>query len=182
MKGLILLMTAIILTACQAPLIQTDNSYQEISRQASIEITRSVSVPPNSARAYFQGGELLSHTGINLYEVDCEIEVNTVSEQRQTIAPGIFKVIAVAQEESPIVRRDWHKPVQLAALNYAWADDSPVDIKLYYHFKLAEKKPASGAQVRAIICRGAQDNPFNARLPSFEEIRIASGEYLKFNF
>ncbi len=182
MKKLFLLLILVLLSACRSSLVQTNDGYLEISPQATIELTRSVSVPANSARAYFQGGELLSHSGINLYEVDCEIEVNTVSEQRQTIAPGIFRVIAVAQEESPIVRRDWRKPVQLAALNFAWADDSPVDVKLYYQFKLAEIKPQSGAQVRAVICRGAQDDPYNARLPTYEEMHFASGDYLKFNF
>jgi len=66
-------------------------------------------------------------------------------------------------------------------LTYAWASDSPVDIKRYYHFKLSAQDPQSKSQVRALICRGAQDEPYNARLPTLEQMKLAGGQYIIFN-
>ncbi len=202
-----LLLALLFLSACQSALIRDDNSYIEISSQTTIEITQTIEVSPNSARAFFQNGELIKPGQLNLYDVNCEIEINTVSETYQQIEASVFNVISVAQEESPIVENLFlRKNIKVASLNYAWASDSPVDIKRYYHFKLSEKAlddnrsdsnnaafkesgsiktdsktSNSSTVVRAIICRGAQDTPYNAKLPSYEEMKVAAGKYLKFN-
>ncbi len=189
---LLLSMLLLLLSACQSALIKSDNMYTEISHQATIEITQVIDVAPNSARAFFQNGELIRYGQLNLYDVNCEIEINTVAEKIQQISPGIYDVIAIRQEQSPIVNRVNTKPVMVASLSSSWptelafssSSDSPVDIKLYYHFRLAAKKPAENTgqtQVRAVICRGAQSEPFDARLPTYEEIKAASGQYMIFN-
>ncbi len=188
-----LLLSLLFLSACQSAQIRDDNSYIEIANQAMIEITQTIKVSPNSARAFFQNGELIKPGQLNLYDVNCEIEINTVSENYQQIDAGVFNVISIAQEESPIVENPFQrKNIMVASLNYAWASDSPVDIKRYYHFKLSKKAlddnrsgsnntDSSTTVVRAIICRGAQDTPYNAKLPSYEEMKIAAGKYLIFN-
>ena len=184
-KKIALLLILFLLSACQSALIQTDGSYLEIPAQATIEITQPIDVAPNSARAFLQGGDVIPYARLDLYEVNCEIEINTVSENRQIIEAGVFDIISIAQEESPIVKRKGiKKQIMIASLNYAWASDSPVDIKRYYHFKVSaqDSKRKSEVVVRAIICRGAQDTPFNAELPTFEQMRAASGQYIKFNF
>jgi hypothetical protein len=187
----LLSMILILLSACQSALIKSDNVYTEVSAQATIEITRMIEVAPNSARAFFQNGELIRYGQLNLYDVNCEIEINTVAEEIQQISPGIYNVIAIRQEESPIVNRTKQKSVMVASLSYSpvafsSSSDSPVDIKLYYHFRLARQKQADDAssaktQVRAVICRGAQSEPYDARLPTYEEMKIASGPYILFN-
>jgi len=178
-----------LLTACQNTLIQSDGAYYQISSDASIEITRELSVPANSARAYLQNGELLRHTGINLYNTSCEVLINTVSESRQTISPGIFTILSIEQNESPIVMS---QTIQVAALDFSYqqyargggsGSGSPVDIKRYYRFKLAaQDQEKQLTQVRSITCRGSQDEPYKARLPTFNEMQAAVGSYVKFNF
>ena len=185
MKTTILLTISFLLAGCQSALIRTDNAYLEISPQASIEIMQSIKVSANSARGFLQSGEVISQGQLNLYDINCEIEINTVSESSQIIEPGVFNVISVAQEESPIVKRPFMtKPVMVASLNYAWSSDSPVDIKRYYHFRLSAQDPDSKAKtvVRAMICRGAQDTPFAAELPTYEQMMAAGGKYIKLNF
>lgn len=178
-----IILLAFSLSACQSTLIQNGDSYFEISSQASIEITQTIEVAPNSARAFFQNGEQIFYGNLNLYDVNCEIEINTVSEKRQTVEAGVFTITSVAQEESPIVKREFmKKPVMVASLDYAWSSDSPVDIKRYYHFKLLAQDPESKSEVRALICRGAQDTPYAAKLPTYEQMIDAGGQYIKFNF
>jgi len=184
-KKIALLFILFFLSACQSTLIKTGDSYLEIPGQATIEITQSVDVAPNSARAFFQNGEMIRYGQLNLYDINCEIEINTISEKYQTIEAGVFNIISIAQEESPIVKRQFTgKPVMIASLNYAWAYDSPVDIKRYYHFKVSaqDSERKSEVVVRAIICRGAQDTPYNAELPTYEQMRVAGGRYIQFNF
>ena len=124
----------ILLTACQPTLIYSDGNYIEADGQATIEILQPLMVHPESARAFLQYGELQPKGRLNLYEVNCEVEINTVSEQPQTIQPGVFRVISIIQDESPIVLL---KAVKLAALNVSWGDDdSPVDIMRFYRFYL----------------------------------------------
>lgn len=191
MKILLLLIIILFLSACQSVLIRSENSYIEISPRASIEITQSIEVAPNSARAFFQNGQLITHGQLNLYDVNCEIQINTVSEQSQIAESGVFNIISIAQEESPIVRAlSMQRKVLVASIDsalssslyYAWAVGSPVDIKRYYYFKLFAQDSSSETKVRALICRGAQDTPSAAMLPSYEEMRAAGGEYIKFNF
>ena len=174
------------LSACQSTLIKSDGAYFQANTISTIEITQELSVPAYSARAFFQSGELLSHTGINLYDISCEVMINTVSESRQLIAPGVFNITSISQDESPIVMR---KPVQVAALDFSYeqyalggGDGSPVDIHRYYRFKLAAQNPETQiSEVRSISCRGVQDNPYDAELPTFNEMQAAFGRFVKFN-
>jgi len=189
MKIISIIILMYLLSACQNTLIQSDGNYYKISPDASIEITQQLSVPANSARAYLQNGQLLRHTGINLYDVSCEVLINTVSESRQTISSGVFTVLSIEQNESPIVMRH---AIQVAALDYSYqqyargggsGSGSPVDIKRYYRFKLAAQNPEKQVtEVRSITCRGPQDEPYKARLPTFNEMQAAVGSYITFDF
>lgn len=181
MKSFILLSLIFLLTACQTTMIKSDDSYLTTSSQATIEITQQLTVPPNSARAYFQHGELLRHTGIDFYAVDCEIEINTVSESRQAIEPGLFNVISIVQDESPIVMT---MPVMVASLNFARGGGDgggPVEIKKFYRFRLSAQDPEAETQVRSMTCRGAQDDPYKAELPTYSEMQAAVGQYVILN-
>ncbi|MCP3850746.1 MAG: hypothetical protein GY694_11000 [Gammaproteobacteria bacterium] len=177
-----------ILSGCQSALILSDDVYTSILNKGSIEITQPIDFLPNSARAFLQKGELITSGELNLYAVNCEVEINTVSEERQTIEAGIFYIVSISQDESPIVDRQREKSeaivasLELSRGLLAWDSDSPVDIKRFYKFKLLPQDVGSRNDVRSVVCRGAQDSPYNAELPSFEEIRAASGKYLIFNF
>jgi len=187
-----ILFSLFVLSACQPALIRSDEAYISISNEATIEITQAIEVSPNSARAFLQEGEVIPYEQLNLYEVNCEIEVNTVSEDRQTIEAGVFNIISILQDESLIVDNENEKDeLMVATLGFSRElaafgnSDSPVDIKRYYKFKLSPltpKQAGSKTEVRSVTCRGVQDTPFNAELPSFEEIRAASGKYVTFSF
>jgi hypothetical protein len=170
----------LLISACQTTSLQ-NNFYSSGAKdsEASIEILQPLRVPPNSARVYFQNGKMLTNTAIDLYEVNCEVEINTVSEQSQGIAPGLFRITSIRQEESPIVM---FRSMMTASLRTVWDNDSPVDIKRYYYFHLVAQDPDSSSQVRGVICRGVQEQPYLAELPTLQEMKLASGEYLRFNF
>lgn len=181
-NSLLIIMVGL-LVACdfgQSFFIKKNDQYIEVVPQATIEILRVLTVEPNSARAFLQNGVAIHQAKLNLYDIDCEVEINTVSELRQTIQPGIFNVFAISEEESPIVM--FSTPPVVASLDYAWLyDNAPVDTKRYYLFRLEAQDKESQSEVRAVICRGAQSEPYNARLPRMEEMNIAVGSYIHFN-
>ena len=167
MKFFVICSIYFLLTACQSTLIQKDAVYYESASSSTLEILKPIEVAPNSARAFLQGGELVPQGKINLYRVNCEVEINTVSETRQIIQPEKFKIISISQNESPIVMI---RPSIVASLTYSWASESPVDIKRFYQFRLSPVEPDSKSEVRALICRGVQSEPYQAELPTFEQI------------
>ena len=182
MKKIILLSIVLLLTACQSTLIKKEGLYVEATDKPFIEITQSLRVAPNSARAFLQQGKVIFPGQLNLYDINCEIEINTVSEQSQVIEAGLYYILSISSEESPIVM---FKPVMVASLTLAiggGGGGSPVDIKRFYRFKLSAQNPDSKTQVRSMQCRGAQDVPYLAKLPTFEEMQQATGEYIKLNF
>ena len=178
-KATFFLLLSLFLSACKPALISSEQGYFPASEQSAIEILEPLKVSPNSARAFLQDGELKPQGNVDLYTVHCEVEVNKVSEQSQTIKPGRFEVISIQQDESPIVMI---LPLKVASLSLSWADNSPVDIKRYYSFRLSSHDNDSSPQVRAVICRGVQSEPYNAKLPTLEEMRKAVGSYLQFYF
>ena len=178
MKFLASMLSLLFLTACQSILIQSQSQYIPVRSDATIEILKELEVFADSARAFLQQGQQIHPNALNLYDVNCEVEVNTVSEHKQVIKPGRYHVISVQQEESPIVLLH---PVQLAALRLSWVNDAPVDIKRYYYFRLQSAKTETMSSVRAVICRGIQDAPYKAQLPTLEQMTQAVGQYLHFN-
>lgn len=57
----------------------------------TIEIGAPQTVPPGSARIFYQGGRPVAV--VDRYEPHCELEISTVSEREQTVAPGRFRVV-----------------------------------------------------------------------------------------
>ena len=175
MKFFIMLSVIFLLVACQSSLIESNNVYLKPSSHSTIEITQPLDVYPNFSRAFLQGGEVISLEELDLYRVNCEVEINTVFETQQIIAPGKFNITAISQEESPIVML---KTVMVASLNYA---STPTDIKQFFRFHLSAQNPDSKSQVRALTCRGIQANHALAQLPTLEQMQAAAGTYIKFN-
>ncbi|MCU7799266.1 MAG: hypothetical protein KZQ70_03755 [gamma proteobacterium symbiont of Lucinoma myriamae] len=171
-----IILSLLLLVACQSPLIQTNTSYLKPVSDSTIEITQSIEVSPNYARAFLQSGNVIPPVRLNSYSVNCEVEINTVSETRQIIKPEKFDIIEISQEESPIVML---KPVMVASLNHV--SSSPADIKRFFRFHLSAQDPESKSQVRALICRGVQAAHGKAQLPTLEQMQAAAGTYIKFN-
>ncbi len=178
MKYIIIFITLVFLSACQPTLIRSDNSFFETKSNPSIEITQRLEVLSNSARVFFQNGVPIHLNQLDLYSVNCELEINTVSEEVQFVEPGVFTITSINQDESSFVMM---KPIMVASLNYATGVEQPVDIKRFYRFRLSPQKSESESQVRSLICRGVQARPSSAELPTLNEMQMAVGKYIIIN-
>lgn len=168
---ILVLAIALLLGGCGAQKIQNTQSYRSISPKAYIQLKQEIVVEPGHARAFFQLGELIKPSELNLYEVDCELEIRHVKEVKQTIKPGKFQVMDAQQDISPIVF------VPETRTQVAWVNHiGPSDIKRFWRFKLSSQTQPN---VMNLICRGVQDFPYKAQLPSYEEMQFALGEYVQ---
>lgn len=160
--------------ACSSKITQ---SYQQGDSGYRIVLHDALVIAPHQARVFLQDGNVVG--GLNEYHPHCSFEVRKLSEQSQTIQPDTFVVSRVQHLIEEVVML---QPVLVAALgnNLAFQDYSPSDIFRGFHFWLrSEAQP----DVLRMTCRGALAPPWEALLPSPEEINMALGEKatLKYN-
>lgn len=173
----ILLMASLLLGACQQdllkPQIQTQerSRFQPIATRAWIEINQPLIVYAGHARAYLQGGRIIQPSELNLYAVDCEVEITTVSEQNQQVPAGRYAISKTDILASPIV---W-LPGQKQYLAWFGFDRDGMDIKRFYKFYL---QSSQAPQVLHLFCRGIQDSRSQAELPTLRQMRAAVGDYI----
>jgi hypothetical protein len=133
-------------------------------------VLRPLSTEPGWARAFLQHGRLVDY-GFNRYHPFCYLELNTVQEQAQEIAPGRFEVRRVQRYYEEVVQRG---PLRYAGLRFV--DNGVSDQTQLLVFTLhSEQQPG----VRALVCGGAFDAPSRAAAPTPVQIAETLGDYAR---
>lgn len=169
MRNLLFLPVFLLLAGCVSFLpdySNEDSGYRLVLHEPIV-------VPPQKARVYIQGGRIIG-TGFDSYEVSCNIEVRKLSEEPQRIEPDTFVVNRIQQFFEEVAALDW-QPVQLASVGLVGAD---VDGGLSYifrgwHFWLSSP---TQPQMFRMTCRGVFAPPWEAYLPTLEEIAWTLGK------
>ncbi len=126
-----------------------------------LELKREVRIPSKAARAFFQHGEQIASK--DRYESYCELEISTVAEQPQRVAPDTFAITRVARrlvsdEESGM-------PVQIGIFGSQ-------DVFHETHLWLSsERQPG----VRKLICRSWTQDLGRGRFLSVSEMQEVLG-------
>jgi len=173
MKNYLSVLMCFLLFSCNGTYIQPslNSSYTQIKNKAWIEIKQPLQVSPENARVYLQNGKQIKPSELDFYQVNCEIEVNQVLDNIQTVFPGRYEIINISIDESSVVFMENAK-IKIASL----ATSFPMEIKKYWKFSLQSKQHP---EVINLFCRGIQNMPFDAQLPTLEEIKLAVGAYIK---
>ncbi len=171
-KQWIIALTSLLLISCTGMKIQPNakSSFEKFSQTPWIEVKEALKVSPTNARAYLQNGKQISPSQLNLYQTNCEIEVNKVLDIEQIIYPGRYEITHISTREGPVVFLK-HSKVQYAM----GGGRSSIDIKRTWRFKLQSQQYPN---VLFMHCRGVQDNEFQAELPTIAEIRQAVGHII----
>lgn len=170
MRLLIILSLVLIINACKPLLIEDKNSYTQIIADAWIELNEPLTVRMEEGRIFMQSGQIIDQAELDLYTVNCELEMQKLSDTKRIIQPDRFDIKGTSQQSSPIVMA---RPYQLASLQMIAS--SPADIKRVWVFLLySEKQP----EVRALICRGPQNSEESAKLPTIDEMQNTLGELI----
>ncbi len=164
------------LPGCGNYSIQVDekSAFSPVRDNPWIVVLHPLHVYPGHARAYLQGGRVIHPDTLDLYEVNCELEIDVVRETEQDVPAGSYMIRHIQVRMSPNV---W-LPQQKQLLAMGGGRGSSIDIKRYYQFTLSSHEHP---QVLNMFCRGAQDNEFSAELPTLEQMQRAVGKYIQFH-
>jgi len=184
----IALLSAFGLLSCST---QAPKSLMNVQAGEVFILKQPLVIPSEKARAFIQFGQA-SHHSFNHYEPHCRIEVNSLSEQPQTIYPEEFMISSVTIGEEMITLQT--QPMQLAQNQYRYNStmiDAPAS-SAYLAFRNNEREESmdlvhlylqSNRQpnVLRLTCAGSlsngdlQDAPRSYR-PQRKEINIILGD------
>ena len=136
-----------------------------------VTLTREITIPPNRARAVFQGGRQVDGGGG--YAPHCELEISTVSEQPQVVRPDRFGVRRIGSRV--VGDQDTGMPPRLFGRDAFFCIEDMIyetDIRLG-----SDIQPG----VRRILCRQTFDTCTGGRFLSLGEIQAILGPSFRFD-
>ncbi len=139
-----------------------------------VRINEELTVPARWARVFLQRGDMVAYADVNRYHPSCDFELYTVKETPQSVKPGSFTVVDVRRGTEEIVR---YRPVYYASrglLAYSGSGSGGQYMIMHTVRMRLESEEQPGMNI--LTCRGALDDPPNAREPSVNEMRMALGD------
>ncbi|MDH3560512.1 MAG: hypothetical protein OEN52_06125 [Gammaproteobacteria bacterium] len=168
-----ILLAVLVLTACQAGLMARPGGslFRELAG-AEFILHRDITITPGRVRVIFQEG-VLAHAASE-YQPHCELEVQHIMEEPQTVPSGRYRIGKVRGVTHYVMRPD--DKLMLAALgDLTLASDSSSEWYMYaYHMTLDSDLTQNAL---TLICGGAYNYPFNADYPGMQAMQDALGDY-----
>jgi len=93
--------------------LQSNRTIGDIQAENTFILNKDIQIPANSARVFIQNGHLTSRNGFDHSEQHCRLEVNELSEHKQTVQVGSFEIISLSTDEEMIAQSQSEK-IQLA--------------------------------------------------------------------
>ncbi len=148
--------------------------------QGSLQLRETLRIEPNAATARLQYGRIVARNAVQEQDPFCVFEIDSVRPETQTVAPGTFRIISIAQSVEtfagmPVFPTPWR--VRRVAFG---DDDGPTNIYYKTSFRLMDTRPDATTSVRALTCMSNQNAPGNAnfmRHLTLPEIRAALGDW-----
>ena len=163
----------LVMTGCSHTARQSDdlaNPYQSPPVGSTIVLKEPLTIPPSRTRLFLQQGSAMLLGDFDRYKPNCNFEVRSLTDLRQTISPDAFIVTKVQRMMTEVVRVHGAKPLPMPA----GLDDqgTPMITRGVHLWLGSEKQP----DVMRLTCRGAFDDMWAAQPPSIQEIRQALGD------
>jgi len=99
MRCLMLLATALLLSACQTSYEGNENSpYYRVPVGSKLILRQEVTIPPHLAGIYLQDGQIKPLSQVNQYYPHCKFEVWKLRDVPQAVKPDEFTIIKATQE------------------------------------------------------------------------------------
>ena len=140
----------------------------------SIALHRPLTIPANEATVRLQYGRTVPRNSVQEYDPFCVVELDTVRETPQTLAPGRFEVWRVTRSVTPIMA------ARASPFRRVDGSDEGDLTFLYYATEFRLRDPAH-AGLRSMVCTWNQMAPVNRALMrhlTLAEIRSALGDWL----
>lgn len=160
------LLPILLLAAC----VRYVPDYSDQDSGYRLILHQEVVVPPERTRIFIQNGRIVG-TGFDSYQVSCNLEVRKLLEQAQRIEPDTFVVNRIQQFFEEVAA--W-KPVRVASVGLAGADVDGGPSMIFRGWHLWLHSPTQPDVIR-LTCRGAFAEPWEAYLPTFDEVQATLG-------
>lgn len=141
----------------------------------ALQLKRPLTIPAGEATVRLQYGRIVPRNGVQEHDPFCVVEINTVRDVPQVLAPGRFEVRRVTRNVSPITAV---APARLMRVRYV--DDDGEPSFLYFITEFALRDPAQ-PELRSLRCAWDQLAPGNRALMrhlKLGEIRAALGDWI----
>jgi len=138
------------------------------------QLNRPLTIDPASATVRLQFGRVVPRNGVQEYAPFCVVELNTVSDEAQTLQPGRFEVWRVTRSVSTIAAAA--SPFVKVGLMVDHSEPSFLYFKT--EFRLRD---ATQPKLRSMTCMWDQMAPGNRpwmRHLTLDEIRQALGDWM----
>ena len=172
----ILIGLALWLGGC-AGLQSTDpaSPYYAYTAGWTVQLNRPLTIPSGAATVRLQYGRIARRNSVQEQDPFCIVELNTVSDQPQTLQPGRFEVWRVTRSINPIAAAA--KP-PLIRTSHGDSDGEPSFLYYITEFRLRDPNQP---QLRGMRCAWNQMAPGNRALMrhlTLDEIRGALGDWI----
>jgi len=164
-----------LLTAC------ANTPISALPELGQLQLSQPLQIEANAATARLQYGDIVVRNAVQEHDPFCVFEIDTVSEQTQTVGPGIFSIVGISRSIETIAGLPMTSPTS-GSLGWTTRkvgfndDDSPTHIYFKTRFRLHDANQA----VHALTCMSNQNAPGNAnfmRHLTMAEIRGALGSW-----
>jgi hypothetical protein len=174
---LLLLLLLVTGSGCSSLVVTDSASPFYVPPEGSRVVVRQrLTVPPGMTRVFLQYGQIIPRSARNDYAVNCNFDINTLSDSPRFIEVGTYTVVRSLRHSDDIVSR---QPLQLAALGMQAGmilrDDGGTPVLFEEVVMTLTSTPPS--DVRELACRGAMAEPSEMQLPNLAEMRQALGAY-----
>lgn len=140
---------------------------------SQVVVKQRLEVPPGMTRVYLQHGKVIPKSERNDYAVNCNFEINTLSDLPRHIDAGIYTVTKTRRRTDSIVSRE---PVHVASLAMSMDDRGGGSALVFEQVRMSlTSTPPS--DIRELACRGVMTEPDAVELPTLAEMRQALGDY-----
>ncbi len=167
---------ALILSGC-AGLQSSDpaSPYYAYSTGWGVELHQPLTIPADAATVRLQYGRIVPRNGVQDADPFCVVELNTVRDTPQTLAPGRFEIVQVMRTVSPLAAAA--SPFRRVSLGN---DGEPSFLYFITEFQLRDP---TQPDLRSMHCAWNQMAPGNRALMrhlSLAEIQDALGQWMTF--
>jgi len=164
----LILYCTLIISGCSVSNIKDQDSYfYSVPVGSTLSLNKTITIPANLARRFFQDGKQMLKKDINIYYPHCSFLMNTLTDVERTIKPTIFEIYKV-QDDLELAQRY----VYFASIALRYNDGlSIVGYASYYYLR-----SVSAPDVRSLECLQWSDSIDDQYL-SINEVKKLLGDY-----
>ena len=171
MKHLLLITTlyiTLILTSCSYSTKKDfDSNLYSVPVGSTLTLNKSITIPANLARRYFQNGIAINEKDINIYYPHCNLLMNTLVDYQRTIEPTTYEIYKIVDDEEHAER-----PVYFASTVVSDGEGPSIIAYASYYYL----RSSVGSDIRSLECL-QWDYPAEVEYMSINEIKQSLGDY-----